>query len=136
MSYPVAHHVYAAYNNFASVAGLLVGAVFVQFTNWRWVYRCVAIMAIPASLVGVAFIPKRVSTRKSGGTAMERFKTLDIVGVSLVTLAIILFIFAITSGSSTGWASASVLAPLIISIGLFVSFFYWEKVTHHEKAAM
>ena len=51
-------------------------------------------------------------------------------------VALILFIFAVTSGSTDGWASAMVLAPLVVSILMVAGFFYWETLIPAEKAAM
>lgn len=38
----------------------------------------------------------------------------------------ILFIFAVTSGSSSGWATARVLVPLVVSVFMMAGFFYYE----------
>ena len=48
----------------------------------------------------------------------------------------ILFIFAVTSGSIQGWATAYVLAPLIISVLLLIAFFVWEAYIDEIDAAM
>ena len=48
----------------------------------------------------------------------------------------ILFIFAVTSGSVQGWATAYVLAPLIISVLLLIAFFVWEARIDEIDAAM
>ena len=48
----------------------------------------------------------------------------------------ILFIFAVTSGSIQGWATAYVLAPLIISVLLLIAFFVWEAHIDEADAAM
>ena len=50
--------------------------------------------------------------------------------------AVILFIFAVTSGSIQGWATAYVLAPLIISVLLLIAFFVWEAHIDENDAAM
>ena len=41
-------------------------------------------------------------------------------------VAIMLFVFVITSGSNFGWGSAKIIAPLMISMLMFVGFFYYE----------
>ena len=41
-----------------------------------------------------------------------------------------------TSGSTTGWGSAGVLAPLIISVLMIVGFFYYETRIPVERAAI
>ncbi|OAX31595.1 MFS general substrate transporter, partial [Rhizopogon vinicolor AM-OR11-026] len=47
-----------------------------------------------------------------------------------------LFIFAVTSSSTDGWASAMVLVPLVISITMVIVFFYWETRVPAEQAAI
>ena len=51
-------------------------------------------------------------------------------------VALILFIFAVTSGSSSGWASATVLVPLVISVFMVVGFFVYETKIPAEVAAV
>lgn len=51
-------------------------------------------------------------------------------------VALILFIYAITSGSSTGWGSAGVIAPLILSIFMVVGFFFYETRIPSSVAAV
>ena len=53
-----------------------------------------------------------------------------------IIVALILFIFAITSGSESGWATAQVLAPLIISIFMLTGFFLWERQIPQDIAAV
>jgi hypothetical protein len=48
----------------------------------------------------------------------------------------VLLIFSVTSGSNAGWASAEVLAPLVISFAMFVAFFFYETRIPIEHAAV
>ena len=66
----------------------------------------------------------------------DKMKGLDMVGVSILTAGLILFIYAITTGSSGKWDAAGVLAPLFISILLFGGFFYYETLIPEESAAL
>lgn len=51
--------------------------------------------------------------------------------------ALILFIFAVTSGgASTGWRTAGVIAPLIISVFMVIAFFYYETRIPVETASV
>ena len=52
------------------------------------------------------------------------------------TVALILFIFAVTSGTTSGWGSAGVLAPLIIAVLLVFGFFYFETRIPADRAAI
>ncbi|ETW77131.1 major facilitator superfamily [Heterobasidion irregulare TC 32-1] len=66
----------------------------------------------------------------------SRLKRLDLIGVSLLTAALVLFIFAVTSGSIDGWGSARVIAPLVLSVFLAVIFFLWELYLPESLAAV
>jgi len=51
-------------------------------------------------------------------------------------VAIVLFIFGVTSSSSAGWGSAMALTPLLVGITMVVGFFYWETKLPVEIAAV
>ncbi|KAG8851602.1 hypothetical protein FRB91_007618 [Serendipita sp. 411] len=60
----------------------------------------------------------------------------NILGVSLLTMADILFILTVTSDSTQGWATAYVLTPLIISFVLTALFFVWKARITLEDAVL
>ncbi|KAG2070574.1 MFS general substrate transporter [Suillus decipiens] len=121
----------------ANVLGLTIGAMFVQWASYHWVFWFVAIVAVPAALACVVIIPPEISNTKDHvEPAQARWKGLDVLGVSILTVALILFIFAVTSGSTDGWASVTVLVPLIISILMIIGFFYWETLIPVDRAAI
>jgi hypothetical protein len=126
----------------------------VEWASYHWVFWFAAIVAVPVTLVGVLIIPPQITkTTGSLERGAGKWKSLDLVGVSIITgmkisassslhpsraliVALILFVFAVTSGSAVGWASAMVLVPLVISILMVIGFFYWETLVPVEKAAM
>ncbi|KAG1880742.1 major facilitator superfamily domain-containing protein [Suillus subluteus] len=121
----------------ANVLGLVIGAMFVEWASYHWVFWFVAIVAVPVALACVFIIPPEISkTTDNLEPAAAKWKSLDLIGVSILTVALILFIFAVTSGSTDGWASAIVLVPLIISILMVIGFFYWETLIPVDKAAI
>ncbi|KAG2132706.1 major facilitator superfamily domain-containing protein [Suillus bovinus] len=138
----------------ANVLGLLIGAMFVEWISYQWVFWFSAIVAGPAALACVFIIPSEISNSTDNlEPAAEKWKSLDLVGVSILTrykfaaysashrsrapiVALILFIFAVTSGSTNGWASTKVLVPLIISILVVIGFFYWETRIPVDTAAI
>ncbi|KAF8840134.1 MFS general substrate transporter [Paxillus ammoniavirescens] len=121
----------------ANVLGLLIGAMFVQWTSFHWVFWFVALIAIPVALACLFIIPPEIAkSADKPKTRIAKWKCLDLIGVSILTVAIILFIFAVTSGSTDGWATAQVLVPLIMSVSMIAGFFYWETVVPIDKAAI
>ncbi|KAI0366484.1 MFS general substrate transporter [Pilatotrama ljubarskyi] len=119
-----------------NVLGLTIGAIFVQFASWSWVFWFVALIALPIAASCILLIPTQEPRLEDVDRKEARWRSLDIIGVSILTAALILFIFAITSGTTSGWASASVLAPLIISIFMVAGFFYYETTIPADKAAI
>lgn len=112
--------------------GLFIGAIFVQFATWSWVFWFVAIIAVPVSVVAVWLIPN-----DSGKSASKsKMKGLDLIGVSILTTALVLFIYGLTTGSNGEWSTVGVIVPLVIAVCLFVSFFYYETRIPEESAAL
>ncbi|KAI0699480.1 MFS general substrate transporter [Cerioporus squamosus] len=118
-----------------SALGLIISAIFVQFASWSWVFWFGAIVCMPIAGLCVFLIPKQEPrVNDTGGGA--KWKSLDLPGVSILTVALVLFIFAVTSGTTSGWSSAGVLAPLIISLFMVVGFFYYETTVPKDRAAI
>ncbi|KAG1718127.1 major facilitator superfamily domain-containing protein [Suillus paluster] len=129
--------VFGGCGSVANVLGLLIGAMFVEWASYHWVFWFVTFVAVPVALGCVFIIPPQIAeTIDTLEPTEAKWKSLDLVGVSILTVALILFIFAVTSGSTDGWASAIVLVPLIISLSMVVGFFYWETLMPVEKAAI
>ena len=119
----------------STVLGLIIGAIFVQYANWSWVFWFVAIVAALITVMCIILVPPQ-EPKVRPASAGPRWHSLDLVGVSILTAALILFIFAITSGSTDGWTSAGVLAPLFISVLMVAAFFWYETRIPPEKAAV
>ncbi|KAI0653606.1 MFS general substrate transporter [Cubamyces menziesii] len=128
-----------------NVFGTMISAVFIQFASYRWVFFFTTIVGVPASAVCWLLVPEREDPVHEKTTHevessikmwVRKLRRLDLVGVTMLTVALILFIFAITSGSEDSWASARVLAPLIISIFMTAAFFVWEAWMPSEDAAV
>jgi MFS family permease len=120
----------------ANSTGLVIGALFVEFTSWQWVLWFVCILALPITGLCTWLVPQQDPTRGRVQSSREKLRRLDIPGVTVLTSGLVLFIFSITSGSEEGWGSAMVLAPLIISLALIAGFFWYETRTPEEYAAM
>ncbi|RDX44326.1 MFS general substrate transporter [Lentinus brumalis] len=120
-----------------SALGLIISAIFVQFASWSWIFWFGAIVCMPIAGLSVFLIPKQEPRVSDFGiTGGAKWKSLDLLGVSILTAALVLFIFAVTSGTTSGWSSAGVLAPLIISVLMVVGFFYYETTLPSDRAAI
>ncbi|KAF9070287.1 major facilitator superfamily domain-containing protein [Rhodocollybia butyracea] len=113
--------------------GVVFSALFVQFASWHWLFWFSALMAIPIAGICFLLIPSRPDDPTRAKASVQ---SLDIIGVSILTIALVLFIFALTSGSSVGWGTARVIAPLVISILMVVGFLFWETRVPEEYASL
>ncbi|KAJ7215948.1 major facilitator superfamily domain-containing protein [Mycena pura] len=120
-----------------NVLGLVIGALFVSFTSWPWVFYFLAILAAVIASAAVVVVPQVQRTmNETRAEKILRFRRLDLVGVFTFTAAAILFIFSVTSGSIDGWGSAQVLAPLVLSLILLFLFLLWESRLPESYAAI
>ena len=115
----------------ANVSGLIIGALLVQYASWSWIFWLNTILAIPIATACLFLIPSPEHVDDP-----LKAKRVDVIGVSMLTSAFILFIFALTSGSTDGWSSAVVLAPLIVSVLLIAAFLYYETRIPEDSAAL
>ncbi|KAI0804556.1 major facilitator superfamily domain-containing protein [Irpex lacteus] len=119
------------------VLGLLIGAVFVQLATWPWVFYFMAIMAFSIAITAFIFVPMPEKEEKLSKSGVAKWKYLDLGGILILTSALILLIFAVTEGgSSAGWGSATVIAPLIISVLMIGAFLFFETRISEEFAAI
>lgn len=65
--------------------GLIIGAIFVQFASWSWVFWFVALVALPIAAICVFLIPTQEPHIEIGGHTDARWKSLDMGGVSILT---------------------------------------------------
>ncbi|KAG1851174.1 MFS general substrate transporter [Suillus subluteus] len=131
----VAIAAFGAWGSIGIVLGLITGALFVEYAGWSWVFWFVPMVIIPTTFISAVLIPSPTKNvvRESEFT---KFRSLDVTGISILTVAVILFIFSVTTGSTTSWGSAMTLAPLVIAIAMIAAFFFWEAFQPIECAAV
>ncbi|KLO16515.1 MFS general substrate transporter [Schizopora paradoxa] len=131
--------VFGATGAVANALGVVIGAALVQKATWHWIFYLVTITANAIALISIFLVPpKRVLQPREGPkqTIAERFKQLDVVGVAILTTALVLLVFSMVQGSNTKWSDGGVLAPLIISIFLIAGFFYYETFLPADMASV
>ncbi|KAH7926177.1 MFS general substrate transporter [Leucogyrophana mollusca] len=123
-----------------NVSGLIIGAALVERASWRWIFWIVASVALPVAASAALLIPSELA--QGDDLDISTKKELDIGGIILltcephVTASLILFIFSVTSGSSSTWKSATTLVPLFISLVTFTAFWFWERRVPFARAAL
>ncbi|KAI0042429.1 MFS general substrate transporter [Auriscalpium vulgare] len=104
-----------------NVCGIIIGGAFIQWASWKWIFYFACMLGVPIALVATLLVPPSAPRAHK-----PSWKRLDLGGVTLITTAIVLFIYAVTTGAATGWGSARVIAVLVVSILLGAAFFILE----------
>ncbi|KIJ05707.1 hypothetical protein PAXINDRAFT_21057 [Paxillus involutus ATCC 200175] len=78
--------VFGGFAGVANVLGLLIGAMFVQWASFHWVFWFVGIIAIPVALACLFIIPPEIAKSEDKPNAgIAKWKRLDLIGVSILT---------------------------------------------------
>ena len=97
----------------APALGPVVGGLLVDGLSWRWIFFINLPVGVAALLIGALFLP-RGSEHLPG-----RF---DLPGFLLVGIGFPMFMYALSTGSSSGWGSAPALATGLGGAVLLVIF--------------
>ncbi|EJD00111.1 MFS general substrate transporter [Fomitiporia mediterranea MF3/22] len=124
----IALTLFAAAGTLGLCLGFVLGGIIVQLASWHWVVWVVPMVTVPLSTISIFLIPGK---RDRDG---HKDKKMDIPGVLVLTGSIILLIFALSQAPDSGWGTARVLAPLIVSVFMMVAFFIWQTRLHEEHA--
>ncbi|WOO76899.1 putative MFS-type transporterc [Vanrija pseudolonga] len=104
-----------------------------QLAAWRWFFRVLAIIILPAAALSYYVIPWYPGTEAGDGQARKtKWRRLDLPGALIMCAAIVLLILGLTLGASYGWRKPGFLVPFLLSWPLFVSFFVWENYLGDE----
>ena len=95
--------------------GVLLGGVLTDTLNWHWIF----LVNVPIG-VAVVILTLRLLPGSRGAAAGGR---LDVAGAVTVTASLMLAVYAIVNGNSTGWVTGQtlgLLAGAVVLLALFV----------------
>jgi EmrB/QacA subfamily drug resistance transporter len=103
--------------------GVLLGGVLTGLLNWHWIF----LVNVPIGAAVLAF-GQRLLPRDE--VVAERGR-LDVPGAGLVTLALMLAVYAVVGGNEVGWTTARTLGMLAAAVVLLVVFVAREARVEH-----
>jgi len=98
--------------------GLLLGGLMLQSLDWHWIFFINAPIGAATLLLGHAFIDEGESLGLRDG--------IDVAGAALVTIALMLGVYAIIGSADHGWGSAHTLGWGGAAVALLVAFVVLE----------
>ncbi|EST07272.1 Major facilitator superfamily [Kalmanozyma brasiliensis GHG001] len=107
----------------ASAVGPPIGGVFSRRDHWRWLFW----LNVPVTVLAIIMISCFMHMKTPQADVRSKLKSMDWSGNALLMLATVGLGLSLTwGGARYGWMSAPVLIPLVLSVLLFVAFFYLE----------
>jgi EmrB/QacA subfamily drug resistance transporter len=98
--------------------GLLLGGLITQSANWHWIFFINVPIGIATILLGRAYIDEREAIGTEGGV--------DVTGALLVTVSLMLAVYAIIGTAEHGWGSPHTLGWGGAALALFAAFLTFE----------
>ncbi|KAI5210666.1 drug resistance protein [Aureobasidium subglaciale] len=107
-----------------SIMGNLLGGVVVQYAkDWRWVFWILSVMALTVTIAGYLIIPS-APPRPQPRTELK--KSIDWAGAILITVGILILLFALAQGNVVGWRKPYIAVLIVLSIACTVIFVFWQ----------
>ncbi|MCL4311850.1 MAG: MFS transporter [Candidatus Thermoplasmatota archaeon] len=103
--------------------GLVLGSYITETLGWQWDFHT----AIPVSIVLLILV--YIFIRENTVTGKQK---IDFAGVSMLGIALVFLIFALSEGEHYGWYSHLIIGLFIVSFIVFAVFTYFES--HYKYA--
>ncbi|OMP88992.1 Drug resistance protein, partial [Diplodia seriata] len=123
---------YGAGAPLGSVFGNLMGGVIGEYASWKWVFWILGIIAALLTLAGIFVIPPPPITNPNNMTVKS---TVDWIGGVLVTVGLMVLMFALTEGNVVGWTTPWVPTLIVASVAILFLFVLWQRYlgTHTSR---
>jgi EmrB/QacA subfamily drug resistance transporter len=108
---------WGAVGGLAIAIGPLVGGAVVEGASWQWIFW----LNVP---IGLALLPTAIARLTESRGPSTR---LDVPGLVLASLGLLGIVLGVVRGNDHGWASATVLPPIVGGALLVAGFIAWEQ---------
>ncbi|KAK4160228.1 MFS general substrate transporter [Cladorrhinum sp. PSN259] len=120
----------AAVYALGTTVGPLLGGVFAQAGHqyWRWCFG----INIPICLLALVMMWFWLNVNNGSGylgcSLKSKLRQVDYLGISLLTMAVVLILFAMTTGGTDhAWTSSVIVGSLVGAFLELVAFAFWER---------
>jgi MFS family permease len=121
---------YGAGAPLGAVLGNIFGGVLGQYLDWQWVFWIFAILAAFVTVAGYFVIPLPPASAADARPISMR-RDVDWIGGMLVTVGILILLFALTEGNVVGWNTPWVGTLVGMALLIIAAFVLWQ--CHLEK---
>jgi EmrB/QacA subfamily drug resistance transporter len=110
--------IYGAASGSGAAVGVLLGGLLTSYLSWSWIF----FINVPVGIAAALLAP--VLLRESRSDLGHRH--FDVAGAATVTGGLMMFVYALTCGTSDGWTTPETLTLLAASIALIGAFLVIE----------
>ncbi|TKC86920.1 MFS transporter [Trinickia terrae] len=114
---------YAFVNACGGSVGVVLSGILTSLLNWHWIFFVNVPIGVAVYIACAATLPARRNDQHA--------KRLDAVGALLITLPLLLTVYAIANGNAAGWLSFQTMGLLGVSIFLFTAWTLIESQVAH-----
>ncbi|THZ67638.1 drug resistance protein [Aureobasidium pullulans] len=116
-----AFSIYASGAPMGSIMGNLLGGLVAQYGSWRWIFWILSIMAFIVTAAGYFIVPKLPPQ-----PASDVKSSIDWIGAFLVTVGVLVLLFAMAEGNVVGWSRPYIPVLIVLSVLFIVTFVFWQ----------
>ncbi|EOD43487.1 putative drug resistance protein [Neofusicoccum parvum UCRNP2] len=114
---------YGAGAPLGSIFGNLMGGVIGEYASWKWVFWVLGILAALVTLAGIFIIPPPPIQNPN----LTAKSAVDWIGGTLVTVGLMVLMFALTEGNVVGWSTPWVPTLIVASVAILLLFVLWQR---------
>jgi hypothetical protein len=106
-----------------------------EYANWRWVFWIFAVLAAIVTVAGYIVIPLPPSQAET----ISMQKSVDWIGGCLITVGLLILLFALSEGNVVGWSTPLVPTLIVVSVLTIIVFAFWQhylETTRHREPLM
>jgi EmrB/QacA subfamily drug resistance transporter len=98
--------------------GVLAGGVLTDLVGWHWIFLINLPIGVAVTVAGLRLLP--------AVQVGSRGRVLDVPGAIAITGAMVLAVYAIVNGNSSGWTSTQTIGLLAAALAIGIGFLVWE----------
>ncbi|KAF2023947.1 MFS general substrate transporter [Setomelanomma holmii] len=103
------------------ITGNIFGGVVAEYLNWKWVFWIFGIISAICTVASYFVIPlPPVQPEPS------MRNTVDWIGGTLITVGLIILLFALSEGNVVGWSTPWVPTLIVVSMLIILAFGFWQ----------
>ncbi|CAN9201576.1 unnamed protein product [Alternaria alternata] len=114
------------------VFGNIFGGIVGEYLDWQWVFWLFGIIAGISTVASYFVIPIPPALKEEQQLVMRN--TVDWLGGSLITIGLVMLVFALSEGNVVGWRTPWVPVLIVVALIIIIAFGFWQHYLETKTA--